>query len=662
MHSLAHIAFDLVVHSTVIRMEPTLLRTLFREESARIYSIIMQRWVSCVMPLLTNSAPLPSDIVEIRRLLEEATDKSDTSQLSSILGALELRTEAEARVLCSHYKGIECMIRSDTAGAVNYLTEALALYREQQNTEGAIAIQLNLCGCYAMLSETEQSYLHAHQALVQAESSNNTDLLARSLQNVGSVYNALANYSKGLEYLRRCESVVAAEENNYVLAGLLSNIGVTYFNLKEYDSAASYLQRSLAIAQATDVPDVQAFCNHYLGQVALATANFTNAQLYLEKALAYGIKNANVYSIAHNRLGLANVHVAANNLHEADVQLEVLHNVPDLPAELGARIETTTAKVLQAKGDMQGAKERYRNALLLAQAAKDIKQSYQITASLREIAKSERHFDHYVQYNELCLELLDAVQDSQNVSRVIIEEKDREIQAERMETEKKKAILYSVFPPHIAERVARGDSVNDYYAYAVVIFVDVVGFTTLSNSTDSKEVVSMLEELFSEFDAICIKYGIVKIKTIGDAYLAVAFSDDSTRHTDVENGADSLNETLLPKSVLSRATLASLEMVQVLPNSKDVRMNKLHVRIGMHAGPVTAGIIGRDRLQYDVWGDTVNIASRLEHTGTQDSVHVTKETAYSIAELGSNSTKPTVESRGITSIKGIGPIETYLLR
>lgn len=139
--------------------------------------------------------------------------------------------------------------------------------------------------------------------------------------------------------------------------------------------------------------------------------------------------------------------------------------------------------------------------------------------------------------------------------------------------------------------MARGGVVNDHFENAAVLFLDIVGFTTISSMLDPQHVIELLERVFKACDAICARNGLTKIKTIGYSYMAVSFAADA---------AKSCND----------AAQAAIEM-----NRKESHERTLAYRVGIHCGPLVAGVIGSERMQYDVWADTVNIASRMESTG-----------------------------------------------
>jgi class 3 adenylate cyclase len=211
-------------------------------------------------------------------------------------------------------------------------------------------------------------------------------------------------------------------------------------------------------------------------------------------------------------------------------------------------------------------------------------------------------------------------------------EKQRELDAIARERERERAVLYSTLPRAIADRVIRGETVNDAYEAAAVLFADVAGFTEQSSRFSSDEVVRVLATLHAAIDDRCAEHGVVKVKTIGDAYMAFA----------ADGGAD--------ENCRRTAHLAA-DMVALTVSWPDG--TPLSLRIGLHVGPVSAGVIGTDRLQYDVWGDTVNMASRLESSGEPTRIHVCDERFRSEGFV--------IAERGEMELKGKGRVRTYWL-
>lgn len=206
------------------------------------------------------------------------------------------------------------------------------------------------------------------------------------------------------------------------------------------------------------------------------------------------------------------------------------------------------------------------------------------------------------------------------------------------ETARFERLLASVLPKPIIGRLNRGERlIADRFDDATVLFSDLVGFTARSAVAAPADVVRYLNRLFSEFDALAGSLGVEKVKTIGDAYL-VAAGIPETRKDHCE--------------AVVRMALGMMERLGRV--NRDAGWS-FRMRIGIHSGPVVAGIIGSLRMSYDVWGDTVNVASRLESTAPPDRIHVSEAV---VARSGGHFD---VESRGCIDLKGRGSIQTFFV-
>jgi class 3 adenylate cyclase len=208
----------------------------------------------------------------------------------------------------------------------------------------------------------------------------------------------------------------------------------------------------------------------------------------------------------------------------------------------------------------------------------------------------------------------------------------------KLEREKSERLLRNILPEKIADRLKNGEStIADSFQEVTVLFADLKGFTEFSQHTDAQHLVGLLDEIFSAFDHLAHLHGVEKIKTIGDAYMAVA-GLPVPRHDHAATVAD----MALGMQSAFRAVMAS-------------RSLGLEVRIGIHSGPVVAGVIGRHKFTYDLWGDTVNLASRMESHGEPSRIHVSETTRRLLGD------RFRFADRGEVTIKGKGVMRTFFL-
>jgi adenylate cyclase len=215
-------------------------------------------------------------------------------------------------------------------------------------------------------------------------------------------------------------------------------------------------------------------------------------------------------------------------------------------------------------------------------------------------------------------------------------QKDRAFQLLRVEQQKSEQLLLNVLPPEIAAILKYEKRIiADRFEGASILFADVVNFTPLSTSMTPEDLVELLNEVFSYFDILVDKYGLEKIKTVGDCYMVASGVPRPRRDH---------------ASAIARLALDICDY-----SEKREGIRHLEFRVGINSGPVVAGVIGRKKFIYDLWGDAVNMASRMESHGTAGKIQITRET-YELLKDEFH-----CESRGRIAIKGKGEMDTWYL-
>ena len=250
--------------------------------------------------------------------------------------------------------------------------------------------------------------------------------------------------------------------------------------------------------------------------------------------------------------------------------------------------------------------------------------------SADELDKENRRLTRRLQRLEANVRRLEEFQDSNTTlsSRLLVELEDERDRSERL--------LLNVLPQRIIDRLAGGETlIADRHDAVSVLFGDIVGFTEISSRLAPGLLIEELNAIFSAFDGICERTGVEKIKTVGDAYLAIAGLDGGADHA----------------AAVAEAALEMVEQIGARPR----RGADWRIRIGLHGGPAVAGVIGTTKFAYDVWGDTVNVAARLEVASEPNRIHVSGTLAAQLEDRYTLSPRSTVE------VKGKGLVETCFL-
>jgi adenylate cyclase len=251
--------------------------------------------------------------------------------------------------------------------------------------------------------------------------------------------------------------------------------------------------------------------------------------------------------------------------------------------------------------------------------------------SPEELDRENRRLTRRLQRLEDNVRRLEEFRDANStlLSRLLVELDEERAKSQRL--------LLNVLPQRIIDRLGAGDTlIADRHEEVSVLFSDFVGFTAISASLAPAVLIEELNDLFSRFDAICERTGVEKIKTVGDAYLVIGGLGGEADHA----------------AAIAETAIRMVEQVgQASGHAADWR-----IRIGLHAGPVVAGVIGTTKFAYDVWGDTVNVAARLEAASEPDRIHVSGTLASRLED------RFRLGPRGAVELKGKGLVETcYLL-
>lgn len=214
----------------------------------------------------------------------------------------------------------------------------------------------------------------------------------------------------------------------------------------------------------------------------------------------------------------------------------------------------------------------------------------------------------------------------------------QEKQLLELEKEKSERLLLNILPEAIADRLKLGErTIAERHADVTVLFADIVNFTALTSSTEPEALVALLNDLFSRFDRLAEAHGVEKIKTIGDCYLAVGGLPVAD-----------------PNHAENVANLALAFLAAVVQLNQE-RGTRLEVRIGVNSGPVIAGVIGRKKFTYDLWGEAVNLANRIQSSGLPSQVNVSASTHDHLQG------RFQFMERGSVECKGVGKVRTYIL-
>ena len=529
----------------------------------------------------------------------------------------------KAQALGLRTKGGSYWLRSDYPKALDYYTRSLKIEEQLGDQKGISFLLHNVGAVYNAQGDYPKALDYYTRSLKISEQLGDQKGINFSLNNIGTIYYFQGDYHKALDYYTRSLKIKEQLGDQYGISFSLNNIGEIYHLQGDYPKALDYFARGLKISEQLGDQNEIALSLNNIGRIYKDQGDYPKALRYCQKgydlALSIGVlqeqKNAcQCLYDAYKAIGKGNE--ALRYLEKMNVISDSLHS-------------QKTSKQLQ---QMEFAKVMLQDSLAKAEEGRLIDEAHK-----EEVRQKNKTRNYWAAAGLLFLLLSGGLFSRwryvRNSKAVLQVEKDRS-----------ENLLLNILPADIAEELKqKGKAEARDFDIVSILFTDFKGFTELSSKLSATVLVGEINVCFEAFDAIMEKHGIEKIKTIGDAYMAAGGLPVPT--------IDSVKNTIL----------AALEMQTFITNRKAEMdaQNKpaFEMRVGIHTGPVVAGIVGVKKFQYDIWGDTVNTAARIESAGEVGKVNISQTTF----ELLKTDSDFSFISRGKIQAKGKGEIEMYFV-
>ncbi|NOQ73959.1 MAG: tetratricopeptide repeat protein [Crocinitomix sp.] len=629
------------------------------------------------------------------------------TNLDSLLGIWQDDSQIDSNRIKAYYDYIYKGFLYNNPDTAFTMTEELVQFTEENqypNYKRKLGDLRNMQGISFHLSGNYPKSIEYYQRSVKIQNEiGNKQGAARPLSNIGYTYFTLGNNVMALEYYQRGLKINKEIGKKRGYAINLINIGLVYADQHDYTEALSYYERSLKINEEIENKQEIVNCLTNIGVVHADQGNYTEALDYYERSLKIGqeIGAKRRVALSLNNIGLiyadqANYHLALDYYLRSIKIREEVGDKNGIAASSG-----NIGLVYKEQGVFNDAIAECSKSFNLSKEIGSLGQQKKACSCLYEAYKGLGKGIEALTYLEKMLVIEDSL-NAQETGKKLLQmefqkqvlidsvanvEKERLVEEEHEEEVKQKNrtrngllitggffvllaggfyarwrfvkkakavveyekdrsenLLLNILPAEIAEELkAKGSADARDFDIVSILFTDFKGFTAASEKLSAQELVAEINVCFEAFDGIITKYNIEKIKTIGDAYMAagglpVPFED-------------SIKNTLF----------AALEM-QAFISKRKIEMDHkglpaFEMRVGVHTGPVVAGIVGVKKFQYDIWGDTVNTASRMESSGEVGKVNISQATY----EMLKNNPDFTFESRGKIEAKGKGELEMYFV-
>lgn len=563
---------------------------------------------------------------------------------------------SRAAAMAYNLQGVANAMKGNYPIALDNYKKSLEIDERNGYKKGITGALNNIGNIYLNQGNYPQALDYYHRSLKIYEEIIDKNGIALILNNIGNIYSLMKDYPRSLEYQLKSLAVCQEIADKRGAASAMSNIGNAYLNMKNYPLALDYFKKALGFFEETGDKTGMAINYVNIGRFYEDQGDYSRALEYSKKSLALNESMGAKQQIATDRINIGRQY---KKLGKYTVALDYCHGGLLLAKEVGALKQQKAAceciyETHKANGQSESALEYHEQMIRLGDSInnsentrKIIQLDMQYAFDKKEaIAKAEQEKKDAVTAQELRRQKLVRNGFIGGFAVVLLFAVIFLSQRNRISKEKKRSeeLLLNILPEETAKELKeKGHSDAQLIDHATVLFTDFEGFTALSEKVTPKELVADLHACFSLFDKLCEKYGIEKIKTIGDAYMAAG-------------GLPT------PHQNHARYTVQlALEMATVVQNEKNrktaANLPYFDIRIGVHTGPVVAGIVGIKKFQYDIWGDTVNTASRMETSGVPGKVNISQSTYEQLKDDPEFS----FISRGKIQVKGKGEMEMYFV-
>jgi adenylate cyclase len=526
--------------------------------------------------------------------------------------------------------GVSLLEQGNYAEAIQYYDRSLRVMEKLDDKRGISTVLTNIARMQATYGEYEKALANYNKCLEYRLEMGDKKAIAASYQSIANSYGRLGNYDEKLNYEEKALAIFIELNYNADVAETLWYLGGTHQSLGDQETALKCYQQSLTMSEEIGIPVNTGNCNLEIGAIHFRNGDLETAFSFINRAYQLGLSINDIQLIKNSSGNLWHVQKALGNTEAAVELLELYMNLKD---SLGSEENKKQVIRQQFKYDYDTKAEQDS----IVGAEKDLRHSIETDRQ-----NQQKNF----LYSGLALALLFGgfIYNRFRVTRkqkniIALEKQNVEVQKARSEE-----LLLNILPAEIAEELkSKGSAEAQLIDFATVLFTDFKGFTALSELLSPQDLVKEINVCFSAFDHIMSKYGIEKIKTIGDAYMAAG-------------GLPTPNQTH-PLDVVKAAIEIQQFMLDLAEQKKAKNEPYFEIRIGVHTGPVVAGIVGVKKFQYDIWGDTVNTASRMESSGAVGMVNISEATY----ELIKDHKEYSFESRGKVEAKGKGIQEMFFV-
>ncbi|MCT4622467.1 MAG: tetratricopeptide repeat protein [Schleiferiaceae bacterium] len=511
--------------------------------------------------------------------------------------------------------------------ALKYYGKALSIFELENDGHGLGNTLSNMALVYELTEEYEEAMKYRRRALLMDVERKHAKGIASEYLAIGVLHGRMGNQDSALWYFRK--SLILHKEVNYKpgIANSYNNLANKLIELDSLDKALNYLSKAILIWEGLEDEYNLAYARSAYGYTLYKNKRFSEAEIYLKDAYSLSEELAIPDAIRNAAANYSEYLKTTGRYKEAVPYIEESHRIAD-----SLKSEDLKKKSIRTSVQLEYDRKSFQDSISNQKERFNLELAHQ-----EELAEEKQRENIFIGLSILALLAAAAL-----LNRFLFIKKSRS--ALQKEKDRSDELLLNILPHEVAEELKeQGESEARDFESVTVLFSDFKGFTQASEKLSAKALVKELNACFKAFDEIMGKYQIEKIKTIGDAYMA-AGGLHSPRTSEAHD-----------------VVLAGLEMQAYMKKRKMEHEKKgrpaFSMRVGIHTGPVVAGIVGVKKFQYDIWGDTVNTASRMESHGVVGKVNLSS-TTY---ELIKDQSEFDFEKREAIEVKGKGEMKMWLV-
>lgn len=520
--------------------------------------------------------------------------------------------------------------------ALKYAEELITL-SQKANDQPYLRTGYYLKGIqYRFLNLYPEALEALFKSLYMAQKEGNKKAEGECYSAIGDVYNVYKDAHQAFPYYEKAMSALQLiKDSSATFASVLANQGDAYLTLNKFDTALLYDKEALALFhKLKKYPNQEGYAAGNAGMAYFELGRIDSAETYLKQGLRFLQDPADNYPISVYLLYLAKVAFAQKDVKTAtDVATRSLQlaQFDDLKPQV-RDVCLTLSSLYEGIGDFAKALEYYRRYVGLKDTLEN-KDEYKRMTEKESAYKTEVQREKYVQQRVYLIAIIIMIL----VPLIIVLRYNKKLSREKARSD---GLLLNILPAETADELKLKGKVDAVrFNQVTVLFTDFVEFSKFAEHVDPEILVKSIDAYYRKFDEISAKHGLEKIKTIGDAYMcASGLPAGNVAHArDVVNAAKEMME----------------EVKSRLGDKDDI--GHFDIRMGIHTGPVVAGIVGIKKWQYDIWGDTVNIASRMQSMSKPGRINVSETTWQLLKD------ECPCEYRGEIEVKNRGLLKMYFV-